>query len=156
MIYVLDTNVFIVLTHFYPSAFPSLWSKLDDLAEEETIVSVREVYNELKQTSGSDFVQQWVDLNKHLFAKPSNAELLVVQRILAVPHFQTIIGAKAVLRGTPVADPFVVAAAKVKNGTVITQEKNKPNAAKVPNVCQHFGIPCMDLQAFMTQQGWTF
>ena len=156
MIYVLDTNVFIVLTHFYPSAFPSLWSKLDDLVESGTIVSVREVYNELKQSNDSDFVQEWVDRNKHLFAKPSNAELLVVQKILAVPHFQTIISTKAVLRGTPVADPFVVAAAKAKRGTVVTQEKHKPNAAKVPNVCQHFGVPCMDLQEFMTQHGWTF
>lgn len=156
MIYVLDTNVFIVLTHFYPSAFPSLWSKLDDLAEAGTIVSVREVYNELKQSNDSDFVQQWVDRYKHLFAKPSNSELRVVQQILSVPHFQTIIGTKAVLRGTPVADPFVVAAAEVKGGTVITQEKHKPTAAKIPNVCRHFNVPCMDLEEFMTRQGWTF
>lgn len=156
MIYVLDTNVFIVLTHFYPSAFPSLWSKLDDLVEEGTILSVREVYNELKQSTDSDFVQDWIDRNKHIFAKPSNAELLAVQRILAVPHFQTIISTKAILRGTPVADPFVVAAAKVNNGTVVTQEKHKPNAAKIPNVCERFNVPHMDLQTFMTQQGWAF
>lgn len=156
MIYVLDTNVFIVLTHFYPSAFPSLWTKLDVLAEAGTIVSVREVYNELKQSNDSSFVQEWVERNKRLFAKPSNAELLVVQQILAMQHFQALISTKALLRGTPVADPFVVAAAKAKRGTVITQEKHKPNAAKIPNVCECFGVPWMDLQAFMTQQGWTF
>jgi len=26
----------------------------------------------------------------------------------------------------------------------------------VPNVGQHFGVPCLNLEAFMAQQGWTF
>lgn len=81
MIYVLDTNVFIVLTHFYPSAFPSLWSKLNTLAEDGTIVSVSEVYNELKQSNDSGFLQEWIEQNKRIFAKPTNAELLVVRDI---------------------------------------------------------------------------
>lgn len=92
-----------------------------------------------------------------MFAKPENDELLVVQQILAIPHFQTLIGIKAILKGTPVADPFVVAAAKIKRpAIVVTQEALKPNAAKIPNVCQHFGVPCVDLETFMAQQGWTF
>jgi len=32
----------------------------------------------------------------------------------------------------------------------------KPQAAKIPNVCQHFSVPCMDLETFMQQQGWSF
>ena len=31
-----------------------------------------------------------------------------------------------------------------------------PNAAKIPNVCAHFKIPCIDLEEFMHQQGWAF
>jgi hypothetical protein len=154
--FVLDTNVFIVLTHFYPSSFPTLWARLDELVLDGTIVSVREVYNELKQSNDSGFLQEWIDERKHIFARPSNAELLMVRRILAVPHFQTLIGVKAVLKGTPVADPFVVAAAKIKGGTVVTQEKLKPTAARIPNVCDHFEVPCMDLQTFMRERGWTF
>lgn len=163
MIYVLDTNVFIVLTHYYPSAFPSLWTKLDESAEAGMIVSVREVFNELKQTNESGFLQEWVDRNKSIFKRPTNAELQTVRQILAIPHFQALINAKAMLRGTPVADPFVIAAAKAivdssgeRSAAVVTQEKEKPNAAKIPNVCRRFNVPCMDLHELMTEQGWTF
>ncbi|MDI6752342.1 MAG: DUF4411 family protein, partial [bacterium] len=42
------------------------------------------------------------------------------------------------LQGKPVADPFVIAKAKILNGCVITQELKKPNAATIPNVCEYF------------------
>lgn len=82
--------------------------------------------------------------------------MLVVQQVLAIPHFQSLIGTKAILKGTPVADPFVVAAGKVNKAVVVTQEKLKRNAAKIPNACQHFHVPCINLETFMTKQGWTF
>ena len=50
----------------------------------------------------------------------------------------------------------MIACAKVRGGTVVTEERLKPHAAKIPNVCQHFSVPCMDLEAFMQQQGWSF
>ena len=163
MIYVLDTNVFIVLTHYYPSTFQSLWARLNKYAETGVIISVREVLNELNQTNDAGFLQTWVEEHKYIFKKPTNNELLIVQRILAVPHFQEMISKKALLRGTPVADPFVIAAAKsiidingVESAAVVTQERDKPNAAKIPNVCKHVGVPYMNLNEFMTRQCWVF
>ena len=156
MIYVFDTSAFIVLKNFYPATFATLWNRIDALVANGTIVSVREVFNELHNYNDADFIQDWTKQQKAVFDKPSNAELLVVQQILAIPHFQVLISNKAVLKGTPVADPFVVAAAKAKGATVVTQEGLKPNAAKIPNVCEEFGVPCIDLQTFMTQQGWSF
>lgn len=156
MIYVFDTSAFIVLKNFYPSTFPTLWGRLDALVGSGTVISVREVFNELHNYNDADFIQDWAKQHKAVFAKPSNAELLIVQKILAIPHFQTLVGNKAILKGTPVADPFVVAAAKAESATVVTQEGLKPNAAKIPNVCQHFGVPCMNLETFMAQQGWAF
>jgi len=76
--------------------------------------------------------------------------------VLAIPHFQSLIGQKAILKGTPVADPFVVASAKARKGTVVTQERYKPKAAKLPNVCEHFKVPCHNLETFMKVEGWTF
>lgn len=156
MKYVFDTSAFVVLKNYYPTTFSTLWSHIDTLAGNGTIVSVREVFNELHNYNDVDFIQDWAKQHKAIFAKPSNDELLVVQQILAIPHFQTLIGNKAILKGTPVADPFIVAAGKVKDATVVTHEKFKPNAAKIPNVCQHFGVVCVNLESFMTQQGWTF
>ncbi|MEO8007786.1 MAG: PIN domain-containing protein [Betaproteobacteria bacterium] len=156
MTYVFDTSAFIVLKNFYPATFATLWSRIDALVANGSIASVQEVFNELHNYNDADFIQDWAKQHKVVFAKPSNAELLVVQKILAIPHFQVLIGNKAILKGTPVADPFVVAAAKIKGATVVTQEGLKPNAAKIPNVCEEFEVPCIDLQTFMTQQGWSF
>ena len=156
MTYVFDTGAFIVLKNFYPTSFPTLWKNLDKLAAIRSLVSVREVFNELHNYNDADFIQDWAKQHKNLFAKPGNPELLFVQRILAVPHFQALIGAKQLAKGTPVADPFVIAAAAIHQATVVTQEQLKPNAAKVPNVCKHFGISCANLEQFMANQGWTF
>lgn len=156
MSYIPDTSAFVVLKHFYPTTFASLWSQLDALAAVGTICSVREVYNELHSYNDVDSIHEWADSHKTIFARPSNAELLIVQRILAIPHFSSMISRKAILRGTPVADPFVVAAAMAKKATVVTQEKDKPNSSKLPNVCAHFEVPCINLETFMKQQEWTF
>ena len=75
---------------------------------------------------------------------------------MSVADVAAKIGAKQRLLGMPVADPFVIACAKIRNGTVVTEERWKANAAKIPNVCKHFEVPCIDLEAFMNQLGWSF
>jgi len=55
-----------------------------------------------------------------------------------------------------VADPFLIACAKVRGGTVVTEEGNKPNAAKIPNICGHFRVPCTNVEGFLTASGWRF
>lgn len=156
MRYIFDTSAFIVLKNYYPATFTTLWRHVDKLVVNGTVASVREVFNELLNYNDVDFIQEWAKQHKSVFTKPSNDELLVVQQILADPHFQTLVGAKAILKGTPVADPFVVAAGKIKNATVVTQESFKPNAAKVPNACRKLKVPCVNLEDFMAQQGWEF
>lgn len=156
MKYVFDTSAIIVLKNYYPTTFTTLWGHLDALATNGIILSVHEVFNELHNYNEVDFIQDWAKQRKAIFARPSNDELQFVQQMLAIPHFQSLIGRKAILKGTPVADPFVIAAAKVKGATVVTQEKLKENAARIPNVCKHFDIPCVSLEDFMAERGWMF
>lgn len=156
MIYVFDTSSFVVLKNFYPANFPSLWDEWNELALKGTVISVREVKSELENRDNTDFIQDWVKQNKSIFMTPTSDELRFVSEIFSVSHFQALISNKATLQGTLVADPFVIAAARVKGGTVVTEEKLKPNAAKIPNVCQHFKIPCINLEGFMSQQSWSF
>jgi hypothetical protein len=110
-------------------------------------------------------VLEWAKNHKAMFSTPTGPELLFVAEILKIKHFQGLIGAQQRLKGTPVADPFVIACARIKKATVVTEEgwqrggkalALKPNAAKIPNVCAHFKIPCVDLEGFMHQQGWAF
>lgn len=165
MIYVFDTSSIRSLQHFYPRVFRSIWDRLDDLAAHRQFRSTREVYNELERQAVSEEVLKWVKARKELFSIPTGPELEFVAEIFRIKHFQGLIGAQQRLKGTPVADPFVIACARIHKGTVVTEEGwqrgdeplvLKANAAKIPNVCAHFKIPCIDLEEFMHQQGWTF
>lgn len=165
MIYVFDTSSIRALQHFYPRVFRSIWEGLDDLVSRQHLISTREVFNELERQAVSAEVLQWAKGNKSMFTTPSTAELQFVATIFQIKHFQSLIGVQQRLKGTPVADPFVIACAKARKGTVVTEEgwlrpsntlTPKPNAAKIPNVCAHFTVPCIDLEEFMQQQGWAF
>lgn len=156
MIYVFDTSSIRSLQHFYPSVFKTIWDGLDTLIKQNTLTSTREVWNELERQNVSADVLAWAKQNKQIFTTPNSGELQFVAQILQIQHFQSLIGEQQRLKGTPVADPFVIACAKIKGGTVVTEEQLKPNAAKIPNVCAHFNVPCIDLEKFMQQQGWAF
>lgn len=156
MIYVFDTSSLRSLQHFYPSVFKTIWDGLDILVRQETLISTREVWNELEQQNVSADVLAWAKQNKKIFTTPTAAELQFVATIFQIAHFQSLIGEQQRLKGTPVADPFVIACAKIKGGTVVTEEQLKPNAAKIPNVCAHFNVSCINLEKFMQQQDWAF
>lgn len=63
---------------------------------------------------------------------------------------------KKLLEGGVNADPFVVAKAKVNNAAVVTLEQLAQHAARIPNICQHFGVRCMSLEEFMEAENWIF
>lgn len=155
MIHIFDTSSLSELDAYYPNIFKSFWARLDAAASAGDIISTREVRAELER-SGLVNVLAWAKLNSDMFTTPGAAETAFVAQIFAVQHFQALINTKAALNGTPVADPFVVACAKIKGGTVVTEERFKPNAAKIPNVCAHFQIPCINLETFMRNMGWSF
>ncbi|MBW7997452.1 MAG: DUF4411 family protein [Candidatus Glassbacteria bacterium] len=155
MIYVLDTGPLIDLfNHYYPDRFPSLWEKFESLVDSGHVVSVDEVLNEIQDRG--DRLSKWAKDNKHIFHTPTAVELEFVTQIFSIPHFQSMIRNQERLKGKPVADPFVIAKAKQIDGCVVTREFHKPNAAQIPNVCNHFMIPWIDLEQFMANENWVF
>lgn len=157
MIYVFDSSPLIDLfKYYYPDRFPSLWENFDALVLEHRIISVREVRNELE--GHGDRLSDWVKDSHEFFLTPTTDELNFVAEIFKVPHFQALVRKKERLQGKPVADPFVIASAWVleEEGCVVTQEVKKPNAARIPNVCEHFDILCLNLEAFMENEKWRF
>lgn len=155
MIYIFDSDSLIDLfKHYYPERFPSLWVKFNALVSEKRIISVREVFNEL--INRGDKLSEWVASNHSIFHEPTNEEMSFVTEIFEIKHFQALIREKARLVGKPVADPFLIAKAKVGAGCVVTQERYSENAAKIPNVCNRFEIPCVNLETFMEKENWTF
>ncbi len=156
MIYVFDTSSIVVMNNYYPDIFPSFWSRIDQLAADGTVTSTREVMKELSRYNDRPHSLEWAKRNSAIFRTPDANETTFVARIFAVPHFKQVISEKARLKGTPVADPFVIAAAQARNGKVVTEEVMRKNAAKIPNICEHFEIACIDLATFLNEQGWTF
>lgn len=156
MIYIFDTGSLSKLKHYPPSIFKKLWADLSEFVDTGLLISTKEVWNEMERGEPVPFVNDWLKSHKALFTTPSAQELLFVAEIFQVIHFQQLIGELQRLKGTPVADPFVIACAKIHGGTVVTEEKFKPNAAKIPNVCKYYGIECIDFAGFMINQRWEF
>lgn len=155
MKYVFDTGPFVILfKNFYRSTFVTLWENFDALIEMGEIVSTREVFREIE--GQEDDLLAWAKTNKAVFTTPTAEEGAFVTRIYAIDHFRANIEQKKLIRGGNLADPFVIAKAAVSRVPVVTVEKLRPNAAKIPNICQYFDVPCLSLEEFMQQEGWQF
>jgi Domain of unknown function (DUF4411) len=156
VIYILDSNSLITMGHYFPDVFKSFWDRLDELVDEGRLHSVREVKKELDNGNNREHLAKWAESNSEIFRTPTGEELEHVAEIFRVRNFQHAVRNKQLLRGSPVADPFLVAAAKVHDCYVVTEESRKPNSAQLPNVCDHFDVPCTNLEGLMTSEGWTF
>ncbi len=154
--YVLDTNSFHVFGNYYPDSFPTFWENIEDIVADGLLVSCSEVAKELELQSRSEHLNAWVDGHPHVFPDPTEEEMEYVARIFRVPHFGQLIGEKQRLRGLPVADPFLVARGALEGACVVTEEVLKPHAAKVPNVCEHFGVRSTNVKGFLIAMGWRF
>lgn len=155
MVYVLDTS-FIIQLHenYYRETFATLWEHFDEMLATGQFTSTREVKRELEDQN--DAASEWAEQNGKLFTTPTAEEGKFVAGIYAVKHFQQNIETKKILKGGKNADPFVVARAFVVKGTVLTMEQLKPHAAKIPNICDQFKLPCMDMRQFMVAENWKF
>lgn len=156
MLYVVDTNSLNVLRNFYPETFPSFWEHFDGLVAGGELVSVEEVHSEISQLVGSPHILAWAETNRTIFSPPTEEEMEFVAEIFAVRHFQQLVSKDKLLRGGHVADPWLIARARLSGGCVVTEEGLKPNAAKIPNVCEHFGVACKNMQQLLAEKGWRY
>ncbi len=154
--YVLDTSSIRVFANYYPATFPAFWKNLASCVNESRIISVREVYTEPDLQSTKLHVDEWAKNNKRIFFQPTEAEMAFVARIFEIPQFRQLVGQKQLARGSPVADPFVIASAHERGACVVTEESRRANAGKIPNVCDRFGVECINLEEFMEREGWSF
>ena len=160
-VYVFDTSpLSVIFRHYYPDRFPSLWKRFNELVSNGRITSTREVYRELTRIEIP--LMEWRDEHRNnVFPTSTIEELAFVHRIFSVPNFKFLVPQRNIESGEPVADPFVIARAKYLgdigiDACVVTLEKAKENAAKIPNVCKHFEIDCVDLEGFMEREDWEF
>jgi len=116
--------------------------------------STKEAFRELEDIGGESLDWAWNNID--LFTTPDAKEGAIVASIYAINHFQANIEKQKLLRGGRNADPFLIARAASLGATVLSMEQFKSNAAKIPNICKHFKVPCLDLRAFMEKEDWVF
>lgn len=157
MIYVFDTSPLSVLfKHYYRGRFPTLWLQFEGMVRARSALSVREVRAELLDSQVEDRVKKWAANFPDFFTTPTTIEALFLNKIYSVHHFQQNIGRKKLLAGGKNADSFVIAKANAVDGTVVTLEKRTQTGARIPDICDHFEIPCISLEKFMEDAGWRF
>lgn len=156
MTYIIDTSSFIVMGHFFPNRFPSFWERFNQCVDEGEVLSVREVYHELDNGLARPHLRLWLDEHRGLFLIPQSEETEFVREMFSTSRFQTLIRQKYLLTSKPIADPFVIAAGRVKGACIVTEEAKNDTAIRIPNICEHYRIECISLEELMEREGWAF
>ncbi|TYC84184.1 DUF4411 family protein [Acetobacterium wieringae] len=150
--YVIDTNIFSKSLKNLPfKAFQDVWEPWSSMMKNGKIVSVAEAYEELINYWGSKNSEEfnWLKMHKQFFLKPTNEEGGIVAEIFKSKKFREGVKEKSLRSGSPEADAFLVAKAKVGNGILVTDESDeKPNSEKIPNICEAFQVPYMKKEDF--------
>jgi len=139
--YAIDTCSLIQLRRAYPlDVFPSVWAKVEDMADAGTLISIEDVYEELRIQD--DEVSKWAKQHPAMFLPLDG---LIQARALQV--LSTHRGLVDLRKRKSGADPFVIAAALVYSCIVVTEEEpsTSPNKVKIPDVCKDYSIQCLHL-----------
>ncbi len=136
---------------FRPTVFRSLWDRIEERISAGAIRAVDIVKEELSRRD--DETYQWAETQAGLFCPLEEPIQLATRRVLQAHARLVGVGGKR-----SGADPFVVALALVKKGTVITEETASGNIEKpkIPDVCEDLDVPCLNLMGFIEEQNWTF
>jgi hypothetical protein len=150
--YSLDTSGLLDgwVRYYSPDVFPSLWKQMEAAAADGTIVAVQDVLLELERQD--DDVFAWA--KRHVtFVQLEDAIQASATEILA--RFPQLVNTR---RSRSVADPFVIALARVQGLTVVTAERasGSPQKPRIPDVCAGVGVKCMPLLGMFKELGWQF
>lgn len=151
--YCIDTNSLMdVWNRYYPiDIFPGLWGNIEQLIDSGVMVSPEEVLKELDKKD--DDLSRWAK-GKAGFFVPFDAE--------QQPHLVTVMTEHELLvknsKRANAADPFVIALAKSRTLTVITQEKLTGSTTKprIPDVCDAMDIQCMTIVEMVRHEQWRY
>lgn len=153
MPYCIDTSAILDgWVRYYPrDVFPTLWDNLEGMIAKRRLVAPQEVLLELSKND--DELHKWARLQDGFFCDLDEATQIATAEILA--KFPKLVNNE---RNRSIADPFVIALAKVRNCVVITGEKRRgnPERPKIPDVCDGYKIKCINLLELIRVEGWQF
>jgi hypothetical protein len=143
-LFLLDSNIFIeAKNRYYGFDFcPAFWDFLDREIDKTTILTIKEVYNELSH--GGDDLANWIKERKDSpFFIPFDDEDTQKEFAKIAQYVVSNFSQAEANKFLDVADPWLIAKAKVLGATIVTQEVLAPantKKVKIPNICVHFGV----------------
>lgn len=154
MIFCMDSSAWMDgwVRDYPPDVFPTLWDKLDDLANAGVIKSTEEVYVEIKKKD--DELHAWLKDRKEIFVPIEEEIQNVVAELLST--YPRLVDTK---KNRSQADPFVIATAEyLQDGCVVTGEKasGKLEVPRIPDVCHDRGTPCITFLEMLREISWKF
>ncbi|MBT9132402.1 MAG: hypothetical protein DDT33_00918 [Firmicutes bacterium] len=141
--YVIDTCSLTQLRRVYPHdvyPFQAVWDKVGDLADRGILISIEDVYEELKVQD--DEVFDWAKKYSHMFL-PLDA-IVQTKASQVLREHPNLIDLK---KKKSSADPFIIATALLYSCTVVTEERMSDSlrVSKIPDVCKAYKIGCIKL-----------
>jgi hypothetical protein len=142
--YLLDTNTFIEAKNRYyrMPAFPGFWEWIDLQFASGQIQSIQMVFEEISR--GGDELSDWLKDRKSRFIdvddEPTQAVFTeIAQCVVDHPDYTE----SNVANFLTVADPWLIAKAKILGATLVTHETMAPTGSKkvkIPNICRKFEV----------------
>lgn len=164
-LYVIDSSSLIDMALYYPvTSFPTLWKRCDELITQRRLSAPIEVLRELEKKD--DEIADWAKERRNSLFLPYTRDLLDQVKII-LEDFPRLINPHL---DREQADPFVIAMAldrrdgpqqeldQFQEICVITEEKTVKNQqkTKIPEVCRHYGLPCISMVEMIVKEGWKF
>jgi hypothetical protein len=164
-IYIIDTSSFIKIEpESYPTdIFVSMWNYLEDLIEKGRIISHIKVLEQLKEYEGKKRgIIVWAEKHKDIFKQITPSQVNIVREIINTDNFKALINTDKPNGDT---DVFIIALALEKptqetlysfnsKKIVVSEEKEHGDKIKIPFVCKHYKIECIDIFEMFRREGW--
>lgn len=134
-----------------PAIFVQLWGRVEALIAAGRLVAPVEILHELERQD--DETKRWARGQSGLFVPLDRTQTDEVTRILR--SFPLLVDSS---RGRSGGDPFVIALAKIRGYTVVTEEKLTRSAKRprIPDVCLSYNVPCIAFLELVLRERWTF
>ena len=155
--FVIDTSSWIQAYNdqYRPSVFQRLWADMPGLLAAGRVVLGEAAFNESMQYD--DALKLWMrGVQAHVVANNQSIE----QQHAAIQSHP--MGVALIMKGRTFirsdADSRIIATAIYLRGTVVTKElpSTSPTKPKIPNVCVHFRVPCVDLMQMLELLGLSY
>jgi hypothetical protein len=154
VLYSIDTSSLIEAWRQFPPEFiGTLWEeRFPALIQMGDLRATKEVRVELERHSSELVKWALADDQDDLFVEVDEEIQKIVTEILGT--HPRLIDPETLRSG---ADPFVIGLARCGGATVVTEEKpsrDPVNNPKIPDVCAHYDVRCIDIRDLIRDEDW--